>query len=493
LSRSTIPAHPTAVLLIQTVLCVSAVLTAVLLHGSANTAVLIPLCTVITVTFAWSLWSWRHMTGTLVDPYGMFMTSLFLFNAGQAPLEVLGMNGQGLVGGKFDDETLIATLLLVCLGLSFTHLGALLAVRSPPMRLRRPRFVVSGQALRATGWVLLSVSAVPSWILLSDTATRVVEGGYIALFQREASIGIAAGPQVLAVFLVPAAIFLLAGAEGRRREVVTAALVISGHTMVQLFLGFRSTAIMPACAFAWLWDRLEWKLNRRWMIAVGLLLTLVVLPGIRQTRDLIGVERISPKILVDSYTSLDNPIVSTVSEMGGSMATVAYTYVLVPSSRAFDNGVGYAYAMLTVLPNLFWPVHPTISHGTASDWLISTVDPFVAGKQGGMGYSCIAEAYLNFGWTGVVIVMSMVGFVAGKLGVAARQEDCGRLALVATFTAFALRFPRDESTSLVRAFVWYSFLPYVSARLVSRLGQFKRVPRTMPQPQPVTRCHRWTF
>jgi oligosaccharide repeat unit polymerase len=308
----------------------------------------------------------------------------------------------------------------------------------------------------------------------------------MSLYQREASFGVAAGPQVLAWFLVPAAIFLLAGAEGRRREKVTAVLVICGHTVMQMFLGFRSTAIMPACAFGWLWDRLEWRLKRGWVIGVGLLCVLVILPVSRNTRELAGVERISPATLIDSFTSLDNPIVSTVSEMGGSAATVAYTYVLVPSSRAFDNGVSYAYAMLTVFPNLFWPVHPTISHGTASDWLIWTVDPVVAARHSGLGYSCIAEAYLNFGWTGVVIVMSIVGFGAGKLGIAGRQEDRGRLALVAAFTAFALRFPRDESASLVRAFVWYSFLPYISARLVSRLGKSEHVVRTM------TAVPRWT-
>jgi oligosaccharide repeat unit polymerase len=153
----------------------------------------------------------------------------------------------------------------------------------------------------------------------------------------------------------------------------------------------------------------------------------------------------------------------------------------VPSSRAFDNGVSYAYAILTVFPNLFWPVHPTIAHGTASDWLVSTVDPFAAANQGGLGYSCIAEAYLNFGWTGVAIIMSIVGFGAGKLGIVQREENRGRLAMVAAFTAFALRFPRDESASLVRAFAWYSFLPYVSARLVSQLGRSLRVaPATIP-------------
>ena len=51
---------------------------------------------------------------------------------------------------------------------------------------------------------------------------------------------------MLALFVVPAALFLLGGAAGRRREKVTATVVIALHTFGQLFLGYRSTAIMPA-------------------------------------------------------------------------------------------------------------------------------------------------------------------------------------------------------------------------------------------------------
>jgi oligosaccharide repeat unit polymerase len=410
----------------------------------------------------------------------MFITALFLFNAGQAPLEVLGLNGQGILGNRFDGETVVATLLLVSIGLSVTHLGALLAVR-PTTVPRRPRFAVSGQALRAIGWILLIVSAVPSVLLLRNAVNTVVAGGYMSLYQREAAIGVAAGPQVLAMFLVPAAIFLLAGAEGRALEKVTAATVICGYTLIQLFTGARSAAIMPVCALAWLWDRLEWKLKLRWVVA-AMLFALAVSAVSRETRDRTNDERLSPKTFVDSYSSLENPIVSTVSEMGGSMAVVAYTYVLVPSSRPFDNGIDYAYALLTVVPNLFWTIHPTISHGTLSEWLVWTVDPFLASRQGGLGFSCIAEAYLNFGWTGVGIIMTLVGFCAGKLGIAGRQADRGHLALVAAFTAFALTFPRDEAASLVRAFAWFSLLPYVTACVVSRLGASKRFVRFIALP-----------
>jgi oligosaccharide repeat unit polymerase len=422
----------------------------------------------LTAMLVWSLGSWWYVTGTVFDPYGMFISALFLFNAGQALLEVAGLNNEGLLSGRFDDDVLSATLYIVLLGLCFGHLGALTAAsRSKATSVQESS--TSGQALRATGWILLGISIVPTVTLLWDAASSVFAGGYMALYQRNAGTGIAAGPQVVSTFLVPAALFLLAGAKGAQRERLTAAAVIGCYTTIQFVLGYRSTAIMPVCAFVWLWDRCESRIRTRYLLGAATIATMVVLPISRETRMLVGHERLSFTTLVSSYVTIENPFVSTVSEMGGSMATVAYTYILVPSTRAFDHGIGYAYAALTVLPNLFWDIHPTISHGTASDWLIWSVDPASAAKQIGLGYSCIAEAYLNYGWVGVPIVMFVLGFSVAGL-TAWGRHDRARMAMVAAFTAFALRFPRDEAASLVRAFVWYSWLPYMCATVMGGLG-----------------------
>ena len=67
------------------------------------------------------------------------------------------------------------------------------------------------------------------------------------------------------------------------------------------------------------------------------------------------------------------------------------------------------------MPNLFWDIHPTIARGLACDWITETVDPFADLVGGGLGYSFIAEAYLNFGWFGVPIVTGIIGFLFGNL------------------------------------------------------------------------------
>jgi hypothetical protein len=212
----------------------------------------------------------------------------------------------------------------------------------------------------------------------------------------------------------------------------------------------------------------------------------VLFPMIRATRDLSGPDRTSFGAFIEGYASLDNPFVASVSEIGGTMATVAYTYALVPASKPFEDGLGYLYALTTVLPNLFWTIHPAIAYGTASDWLIQTVDPVGAAHQVGLGYSCIAETYLNFGWFGVTVAMTLIGFALAKLKTLAVHGTRRHVALVAVFTAFVLRFPRDESGSLVRAFVWYSWLPFAAVTVFAAIANRRAATKGMASRVPLT-------
>ncbi len=171
--------------------------------------------------------------------------------------------------------------------------------------------------------------------------------------------------------------------------------------------------------------------------------------------------------------------------MGSSMSTTAHTLTLVPSTRPFDEGEGYLYAALTLFPNLFWDIHPTIVRGTANDWLVRSINPWLAARGGAYGYSCIAEAYLNFGRPGVVLMMGLYGMMFVWLILwAEKSGDPARLALVATILAIVLRFPRDEVAGVIRPVVWNAVLPYLSVVVVPVVlgGALKTMPVRLLRP-----------
>jgi hypothetical protein len=195
-----------------------------------------------------------------------------------------------------------------------------------------------------------------------------------------------------------------------------------------------------------------------------------VFPLISLTRNVSGAERLSGNYLINAFTSIESPGVAIISEMGGTMGTVAHTLELVPISRDYDLGIGYLYALATIVPNLFWVIHPTIAHGIASDWLTWSVDPYTASRGGGLGFSFIAEGYLNFGWFGTPLILGLIGFLYAKfLFWADRFSDAARLATVASFFAFFTFFSRGESSLIVRGLIWYSLAPYFLILLLSHL------------------------
>lgn len=436
-----------------------------------------PLCLILLILTIWALWSWRVITGSLFNPYTLFFLSAALFNGGQAFLEVFGLNRDGLLGGRFSDRLLVQTLLIVILGLTAFHFGALLAAitRKPAAQPRPP---LPASSVRAVGWVLLAVSIIPAFALLRDAVALVLQYGYFELYQQDPNIGFNAAPQVLGTFLVPAALFLLAGSERKPRLILVSLIVVMFYVVVNLFMGRRAQAIPTIIVYAWLWHRTVRPLPKTILIAAAVVVLAFVIPLTATIRNIPGEERLTLDYIISIYASLENPTLAAVAEMGGSMSILTYTIQLVPFTHPYEYGQSYVYSLLTAFPNFFWDVHPTIAHGLAGDWLIWTIDPYTAARGGGLGYSFIAETYLNFGWVGALIVMVVMGFAyAAFVCWADQKERYARMATIASFLVFFLFFARSETAAIVRPLVWYSLLPFLMTLIVSRL--FRRQNDTM--------------
>src|SRR5918995_4573330 len=123
------------------------------------------------VITAWSLWSWRILTGNWFDPYTLFLIAAALFNGGQAFLEIFGLNssgslqgnlyggiyGSGILEGRFSSTTILKTLFLVTLGLAAYHIGGSLSVALTRKKSRPGSDITTEvsteQSLRSLRWV----------------------------------------------------------------------------------------------------------------------------------------------------------------------------------------------------------------------------------------------------------------------------------------------------------------------------------------------------
>jgi oligosaccharide repeat unit polymerase len=384
------------------------------------------------------------------------------------------MNPNGILPGEAGTDVLDKSLFLVSISMLCFHTGALVALSR---KSRRKPLEGSNtdreSATRLVGWLLLGVALVPTINLLKGSFDLVLNYGYMGLYTHHTGTPLS---YVLSGFLVPGTIFLLAGSKKSRWIQWFCIAYIALYGLVFLFLGSRATATMSCVAVAWAFERSIRRISRT-LIGILALGALLVFPLVRETRNISGKYRLSWASQYETASSLESPVSASISEMGHSLVTVTHTVALVPEIRPFDFGTSYLYAAATVIPNLGWEVHPSVAHGLLSDWLISTVDPVVAQSGGGLGYSFIAESYLNFGWLGGPLWLGLLGLGITALFLMADSHDPAKQALVGSFLSFFFVFARGESAIVARGLVWYAVVPYLLVTAITIRNRRRRKAR----------------
>lgn len=443
-----------------------------ILHEQLNfqpESLIYPACLSLLILTIWSFWSWQKLTTNLFDPYTLFFLSAVLFNGGHALLEVFHLNQRGILGDKFPSKILLETLFIVILGLSSLHLGALLSVATGKESFSRDNstkkvFDQTTQATYKVGLGLIAISFFPALFVFKNAIVTVLEKGYGALYQDQET-SFSAAPTLLASFIIPGVFFLLAASKGRVGINMASAIITVIYSGTQFFLGARASAVMPLIAFAWLWNHLVRPIPKFFLLSAALLMVFIVFPFISIARDTTGAERSSLSFLTSAFSSIDNPAIVAITEMGNNMQTIAWTMELVPSVRFFAMGVTYLCSLLTVIPNFFGGLHPAMTlagYDIPEFWMTWEIEPAFAARGGSFGYSFIAEAYLNFGWFGTPITLGVIGFLFGRFTLwAVSSGEPVKMAMLATFLSYFLFYARAQSDFIVRPLVWYSLIPYL--------------------------------
>ncbi len=474
---------------VHAVLCAAVVVFWQLLPSSDfdQQAFVYPLSLAMLFLFVWTCWSWWYANGTLLDPYGFFLIGLWLFNAGQAFLEVFRQNPGGILAGLFSDSTLVSIMLFVAVILMATHLGALASLRFTPPNRTVPPSVDSessaawyGSTVTTTGWILFAVS-LPFFIQQTVLGYRLVSAsGYLGLYADQLihpHSGAGSASTILSNFFLPAAYFLLANKGAARWTQVVGFISVLGYAGAEILLGVRYPAFMSLIILLWLLRITGQRVPRSAIVGAAFAI-LLLSPAIGVFRGAAGSQRLDPQTWLGAVNGVGNPIVSTVSEMGSSMKITGYTFLLVPSHHGYDWGTGYLGSLSAAFPNLFWQVHPGQIY-VYGDWLTQSVIP-LAYRQGiGLGFSYVAETYINLGLWLAPLVAVLIGFLYARLSVwGSRSSDSARWAATACLCFGCSEWGRAEAFNVYRSFFWYALGPYLLVLLVRYLYR-----RTLPATQ----------
>ena len=409
----------------------------------------------------WSLWSWKTATGHLLDLYSLFFIALILFSGGQSFLEVLGLNPHGILDGKFPIGVVRQALLLVVASMLVFHAGALYCAKSSVITTDQfPAGDFLQQALRTVGAIIIVLSIGPAMYELYHDFSLVQALGYTGEFMRAREVtGANAWTLSVAPFLVPGTLLLLAGSRGRRGNVILSWLLIGVPASIYVMLGLRNMGLKGIVALLWLHTLVNAPIKKAVLVFM-MLMVFVLVPGLAavRTERLTGMDRIGA--LLASYEMMENPLVLAIREMGGSFITIIYTTELVPQARSYEWGGTYLSALGTIFPNFFWDIHPSLAGGLPSYWLMKEVDPYAAKAGQTLGFSVIAEAYLNFSWVGTLVFMSGIGYILARFVLWVwKRPDPLRLAIEAIFISFVLFFARGDSNRIVRSIFWEGLIP----------------------------------
>jgi hypothetical protein len=161
-------------------------------------------------------------------------------------------------------------------------------------------------------------------------------------------------------------------------------------------------------------------------------------------------ERSFPTSL-DGINILDGP-----AEMGTSIRPLVETADLIGPGN-YRHGKTYLVGLEGILPNLSLRWEP-VSKGSIDDlppsqWITAVIDPWSYRNYGGMGFSAVAEPYMNFGTPGVIIFFLLLAFLLVQLErVSIRSSRA--LASWALVLGSLLWTTRNDFSNFFRPAVW---------------------------------------
>jgi len=274
----------------------------------------------------------------------------------------------------------------------------------------------------------------------------------------------------------------VAGASKRQMRITYA---YTGFWFLTFFyLGFRSPAITAALlVFAVAYKKgVRWP---RWAPFVTGLILLIAVPMVRVIREEPLDERSLSTSLHD-MSILDGP-----AEVGGAFRPLTETLDLIGPDN-YRYGKTYLTALKGVLPNLAlrWeaPATENIEDLPPGHWVTAIVDPWAYKNHEGMGFSGIAEPYMNFGMAGVVVYFFLLSILLVRLEQLSIRSSYS-LAMWALLVGPLLWTIRNDFREFFRPAVWgllclgLIWLSSTRNTVISRFGRADKPGPTAKEPK----------
>ena len=405
-----------------------------------------------------------------LSPAMLYLWTLAAFHLGLAAPWSIGLES-GRAPLWMLAHRLDASLALLVVAFGCYQAGLTVAVwrrpdagrRSAPPRMHNTVMYRCGLLIAAAGVVLLAAGA---WMIGID---RLAQATYFESYRLTQLYDPRLFISSLQVF--PMGLYLAAAAAPARRMPWVAGLGLVWSLAV-FVLGYRGFALTPAATMLAVLHKRGFRLPRA-VWAAGLAALLIAVPAARSLRDNPLAERSLGDVALQ-FHPLDG-----LEEVGGSLRPLVHTLELM-ENEPFRWGYTYWQAIEMVLPNLAleWDSggHMPVEKLPPSLWMARLAAPWHYYHGGGLGFSAVAEPYMNFGVAGVIAFFALL---AAALVWCDRFDGLrpARVAVWAMALGPLLWTARNAFTVFVRPAVWGALLvlaAYLLSRAVADLARSRR-------------------
>ncbi len=402
--------------------------------------------------------------GKFLTPMMLVMISFVVFQFGIPILYGFAANYSNYYAGFLNASLLTTGAAFTVVCIQAFVLGASLARRTcvPKPRDRRGSFFEkpflrdseSVTQIAGIGFVLTGLVAIPRALMFFLTSLASGIGAARATYELGGIENIARG------FFVPLGLLLLVYLpRGRRRNLVFAVLFV--YSALAALSGDRTEGLTLMVALIYFMfgfgSGKAHKTSRTIGLVAGLLIVVWLLVFVANTR--VGGS--------GSGITLGDALVSALNEMGFNALTIDYEIANAPKTT---YGLSYLAALTSLIPNSldFAGVKDALDFLNPTSNYYTTMGYQYNWATFGLGYSLIAESYVNFGYCGFLAI-GVIGAIMERLMSWGGDTPFERYLSLVFLWSF-LTLPRRQMTWLVNAFeydllfvllilwVWYSLV-----------------------------------
>lgn len=311
---------------------------------------------------------------------------------------------------------------------------------------------------------------------IKDVIKRSLDSGYMAIYSSDSSASIGSLVTITAAFAIPLLIvfFILNGPRFNMKAVI--GFTLFGFVAVSSFLtGVRSIALFSVLGLVYAYRHLFMHKSIRYSAFAaffGSVFLLVPFSSYWRERSSDN-SSVGPSISEYFFAGHWSPL--TVLKETSFTSEVFAKVIEVSASGNLLLGESYLRSVYNLLPQRIANILFTTPPDFLANWFVRNVDPGWYEVGGGFAFNFIAEAYLNFGFPGIILMSFLLGFNFTLLSAMNNESSSSswRRILEALFIVNLTIWVRSETMAIIRPVFWYSLLPTICVCLFETLTVLK--------------------